>query len=157
MAQLTCRYVFTRASKSAAGLKGSGYAGYDATGTLIKEAFEEAGIPAVLAAGARGAASVDICRDRPDGLQRETIHVYDLWLPTDFRPANQDGEAVEHRLCSPDAVLALLAGDDLTADASLVIVDFLLRHGHISSRDPALPVLEALRHPPAAALRPTRL
>jgi 8-oxo-dGTP pyrophosphatase MutT (NUDIX family) len=132
-------------------------AGYDATRTLIKEAFEEAGISAAVAARADGAGSVDICRDRPDGLQRETIHVYDLWLAADFMPANQDGEAVEHRLCDPDAVLALLAGDDLTADASLVIVDFLLRNGHVAARDPAFSALETLRHPPASALQPTPL
>jgi 8-oxo-dGTP pyrophosphatase MutT (NUDIX family) len=132
-------------------------AGYDATGTLIKEAFEEAGIPAALATRARGAGSVEICRDQPDGLQRETVHVYDLWLPADFVPANQDGEAVGHRLCAPDAVLPLLAGDDMTADASLVIVDFLLRHGHISATDRAFTALEALCHPPASALQPMRL
>jgi 8-oxo-dGTP pyrophosphatase MutT (NUDIX family) len=131
-------------------------AGSDATATLIKEAFEEAGIPAGLAALARGAGSVDICRDQPDGLQRETIHVYDLWLPEDFGPSNQDGEVVEHTLCAPEALLPILVRDDLTADASLVIVDFLLRHGHIAARDPALPALETLRHPPVSALRPTR-
>jgi 8-oxo-dGTP pyrophosphatase MutT (NUDIX family) len=131
-------------------------AGSDATATLIKEAFEEAGIPAGLAALARGAGSVDICRDQPDGLQRETIHVYDLWLPEDFGPSNQDGEVVEHTLCAPEALLSILVRDDLTADASLVIVDFLLRHGHISARDPALPALEALCHPPASALQPMR-
>jgi 8-oxo-dGTP pyrophosphatase MutT (NUDIX family) len=132
-------------------------AGYDATRTLIKEAFEEAGISGAVAGRARGAGSVEICRDQPDGLQRETIHVYDLRLSADFVPENQDGEAVEHRLCAPDALLALLAGDELTADASLVIVDFLLRHGHIAARDPAFSALETLRHPPAWALQPTRL
>jgi hypothetical protein len=60
---------------------------------------------------------------------------------------NQDGEAVEHRLCVPDDMLAVLAADDITADASLVIVDFLLRYGHIAADDPALAALHALRHP----------
>jgi hypothetical protein len=138
-------------------LVGGGIAAdYDATRTLIKEAFEEACIPSALAARARSAGAIDICRDQPDGLQRETIHVYDLWLPADFKPANQDGEAVEHRLCAPDPLLALLAGDDLTADASLVIVDFLLRNGHVADRDPTLSTLERLRRPPASALQPTR-
>jgi hypothetical protein len=51
-------------------------------------------------------------------------------------------------------VLSILASDDITADASLVIVDFLLRHGHVASGDPAFAALNALRHPPASALRP---
>lgn len=121
-------------------------AGSDARTTLTREAFEEAGIPAALAERARAAGRVEIRRDQPDGLQRETIHVYDLWLPQDFEPRNQDGEAVEHRLCAPDAVLSILETDDITADASLVIADFLLRHGAIAGDDPSFEALSALRH-----------
>lgn len=120
--------------------------------TLINEAWEEAGIPADLARQAQGAGAVEICRDQPDGLQRETIHVHDLWLGPDFLPANQDGEVVEHRLCLPDAVLAALATDDMTADAGLVIVDFLLRRGHVPQGHPSFAALQALRHPQAARL-----
>ncbi|HEX8010936.1 MAG TPA: DUF4743 domain-containing protein [Casimicrobiaceae bacterium] len=130
-------------------------AGSDAGATLVKEAWEEAGLRPDLARRAQAVGAVDLCRDQPDGLQRETIFVHDVWLPADFIPANQDGEAVEHRLCSPAAVLWILATDDITADASLVIVDFLLRHGHIASGDPALAALEALCHPSASALKPT--
>jgi 8-oxo-dGTP pyrophosphatase MutT (NUDIX family) len=120
--------------------------------TLIREAWEEAGIGADLARRAHDAGSVAIWRDRPDGLQHETIYVHDLWLGSGFVPQNQDGEAVEHRLCTPDAILELLAGDDITADASLVIVDFLLRHGHVAPDDPSLGQLQALRRPPAPSL-----
>jgi 8-oxo-dGTP pyrophosphatase MutT (NUDIX family) len=129
-------------------------AGSDASSTLIREAFEEAGIAADLAATARAAGQIDLCRDQPDGLQRETIYVYDLWLPADFEPRNQDGEAVEHRLCSPDDALSIIESDGITADASLVIVDFLLRHGHVAPNDPAVAALDALRHPSAPALEP---
>jgi 8-oxo-dGTP pyrophosphatase MutT (NUDIX family) len=122
-------------------------AGGSVEDTLVKEAWEEAGIEAALARTARRAGEVRICRDQPDGLQRETIHVHDLWLPAEFRPENQDGEAVEQRLCAPDAVLAAIATDDVTADASLVMVDFLLRHGHLPRDDPSFAALDALRHP----------
>jgi len=115
--------------------------------TIIREAYEEAGIGEDIARHAPCAGSVHICRDQPDGLQRETIYVHDLWLHPDFAPANQDGEVVEHRLCAPDEIMALLATDVLTADASLVIVDFLLRHGHIATDDPTLAALRALCHP----------
>ncbi|HEY2970588.1 MAG TPA: DUF4743 domain-containing protein [Casimicrobiaceae bacterium] len=128
-------------------------AGSDAAATLVKEAWEEAGIAETLSRRAQCAGSVDICRATSDGLQRETIYVHDLWLPADFEPANQDGEAIEHRLSAPEDVLAVLATDDITADASLVIVDFLIRHGHILPRDPVFAALDALRRPPA--LHPT--
>ena len=124
-------------------------AGADAAATLVKEAWEEAGLEKPLSRHAQCAGSVDICRATSDGLQRETIYAYDLWLPADFAPANQDGEAVEHRLCAPEDVLAVLATDDITADASLVIVDFLIRHGHIPPGDSAFAALDALRRPSA--------
>jgi 8-oxo-dGTP pyrophosphatase MutT (NUDIX family) len=127
-------------------------AGASVADTLVKEAWEEAGIEAGRVRSALPAGAVHICRDQPDGLQRETIHVHDLWLPAEFVPQNQDGEAVEHRLCTPDAVLAVIATDEVTADASLVIVDFLLRHGHIPRDDAGFAALEALRHPPVSSL-----
>src|SRR6266542_915798 len=134
-------------------------AGADAAATLVKEAWEEAGIAEPLSRRAQGAGSVDICRATSDGLQRETIYVHDLWLPADFEPSNQEGEAIEHRLSAPEDVLAVLATDDITADASLVIVDFLIRHGHIPPSDPAFAALDALRrppvlHPPSEQLKP---
>jgi 8-oxo-dGTP pyrophosphatase MutT (NUDIX family) len=124
-------------------------AGADAAATLVKEAWEEAGLAKPLSRYAQCAGSVDICRATSDGLQRETIYAYDLWLPADFAPANQDGEAVGHRLYAPEDVLAVLATDDITADASLVIVDFLIRHAHIPPGDPGFAALDALRRPPA--------
>ena len=121
-------------------------------GTLVKEAFEEAGIAARLAQGATSVGAVHICRVQPDGLQRETIYVHDLYLPREFVPRGQDGEVVEHRLVSLAEATRLIANTDgvhaLTADASLVIVDCLLRHGMIAPDAPEYLALEALRHPP---------
>ena len=65
---------------------------------MVKEAWEEAGIPPDAAVTASPAGEVRVCRELADGLERETIFVYDLLLPPDFTPACQDGEAVEHRL-----------------------------------------------------------
>jgi 8-oxo-dGTP pyrophosphatase MutT (NUDIX family) len=127
-------------------------AGAGVAQTLVKEAREEAGIPAVRAAQARAAGTVHICREQPDGLQRETIFVHDLWLPADFKPAGQDGEVVDHRLVSlPEAarLIACITGDDVvTADAALVILDCLIRQGMIAPDAPEFLALDALRHPP---------
>ena len=116
--------------------------------TLVKEAWEEAGIDATLAREARAVGMLRIRRLQPDGLQHETIHVHDLWLPRDFRPTSQDGEVVEHRLVPLDALAALLASADgadvLTADASLVALDALLRLGAIDAEDPLYPWLADL-------------
>ena len=132
-------------------LVGGGIAtGYGILDTLQKEAWEEAGIPADVAARARPHVSIDICRAQPQGLQRETVFIYDLMLDADFTPANQDGEAVEHRrLTMPEAakLIANERGDDaVTADASLVILDCLLRYGALGPDCADIRSLSALRH-----------
>jgi thiamine pyrophosphokinase len=123
-------------------------AGASVADTLVKEAWEEAGIDPAVARTARSAGIVQVRRLQPDGLQHETIHVHDLWLTRDFVPANQDGEVVEHRRVPLDAVAALLANADgpdvLTADASLVAVDALLRLGAIDAEEALYPLLSDL-------------
>jgi 8-oxo-dGTP pyrophosphatase MutT (NUDIX family) len=127
-------------------------AGVAVTATVIKEAWEEAGIAGPLAHRASCAGAVHVCRTQPDGLQRETIFVHDLILPREFVPAGHDDEVVEHRLISLRDAARLIGNtegtDVVTADASLVIVDCLMRHGLISCDAPDFLALEALRHPP---------
>ena len=128
-------------------------AGQSVAATVIKEASEEAGIDAPLAEQSIAAGTVRLCRAQPDGLQRETIFLYDLWLPDDFTPACRDGEAVAHRLVPLQETGALIANeagpDVVTADASLVILDCLLRHGAIAEGTPLRRDLVALGHPEA--------
>ena len=133
-------------------------AGMSVAATVTKEAWEEAGVPAPLARRAAATGVVTICREQADGLQRETIFVHDLRLPADFVPAGQDGEVVAHRLVSlPEAaeLIAHAAGPDVvTADASLVVLDCLLRHGAVDADAPDYLALAALRH--AAPVVPRR-
>jgi 8-oxo-dGTP pyrophosphatase MutT (NUDIX family) len=128
--------------------------------TVVKEAWEEAGIPAALASRASAAGTVDVCRVNADGVQRETIFIHDLWLPPDFIPANQDGEAVEHRRVSlPEAarLLAVASGpDQVTIDASLVALDFLLRNDALPGDSMQLAALQALIRPGPRARSPFR-
>ena len=132
-------------------------AGATVAATLVKEAWEEAGIPAELAARARPVGAVQLWREQSDGLHNETIFVHDLWVPETFVPANQDGEAVEHRrvrITDAARLIAVAEGPDkVTADASLVVLDFLLRDGAIDSTSPVCDKLKALLHPQAAARR----
>jgi 8-oxo-dGTP pyrophosphatase MutT (NUDIX family) len=126
-------------------------AGQSVAATVVKEAWEEAGVAPDLAALARPAGTVHMCREQSDGLQRETIFVHDLGLAADFTPAGQDGEVIDHRLVTlPEAarLIGIEAGSDtVTADASLVILDYLLRHGEIAPDTPGYAALDALRHP----------
>lgn len=108
-------------------------AGEDPDATLVREAWEEAGIAPALASRATRVATLYVERAVPDGLQRETLFAYDLPLPESFVPANRDGEAVEHRcvdLVEAARLIGLRAGPDVvTVDASAVVLDCLKRHG----------------------------
>jgi len=98
-------------------------AGLSPEQVLLKEAWEEAGIPAELARSATLGGSATILREVPEGVQSEVIHVYDLELPASFQPRNQDGEVSEFKLVAFDAV----AGEQLTLEAELAIQDYFSR------------------------------
>jgi 8-oxo-dGTP pyrophosphatase MutT (NUDIX family) len=113
-------------------------AGASVASTVVKESWEEAGIAPALATTAAQAAELTIFREQPDGVQHETIYAHDLWLPVQWTPRNQDGEAVEHRLASLAEVAQIIASDTgadaMTADASLVAFDCLRRLGAVERR-----------------------
>jgi 8-oxo-dGTP pyrophosphatase MutT (NUDIX family) len=97
--------------------------------TLVREAWEEAGLSAPLAAGAVPVRQLHIERDIPEGLQRERLHAFDLELPAGLEPENQDGEVQGFRLLPVADALELALGSSMTVDAALVTLDFGFRHG----------------------------
>ena len=104
---------------------------------LVKEAWEEAGIPADLAARAIPVGAVSYRCERPDGLIDEVSFCYDLELPADFAPANTDGEVESFTLWPIEEVLAQVYDtEDFGFDVPLVIIDFAIRHGLIAPDDP---------------------
>ena len=103
-------------------------AGLSIEQVLVKEAWEEAGIPAEVARRATRAGTVEVMREVPEGVACELAHVYDLDLPSDFRPVNQDGEVSEFMLVSSTEARRLIEDtDELTVDAAVVALDCLNR------------------------------
>jgi len=101
--------------------------------TLLKEAEEEAALPAALAGQASLAGVFAYNMERPEGLRRDVIHAYDLILPEDFSPRPADGEVESFALWPLAAVLARLsAGDEFKFNVALVLVDLLIRQGLIT-------------------------
>lgn len=97
--------------------------------TLLREGYEEAGQDEARMREATPGRVLRLQRDIPEGLQLEDLHVWDLALPAGEAPRNVDGE-VQGFSCLPLAdALALAAGRAMTVDASLVTLDFALRHG----------------------------
>ncbi|MCC8404218.1 DUF4743 domain-containing protein [Paraburkholderia sp. MMS20-SJTN17] len=114
--------------------------------TIVKECWEEAGIPAEIAASAVAGRTAHVLQSLPEGTQAEQIFIYDLALPADFAPHNQDGEVGEHRLARIDEVARWIEEGALTVDASLATLDCLLRRRWID--EDACAGIDALFAPP---------
>jgi 8-oxo-dGTP pyrophosphatase MutT (NUDIX family) len=114
--------------------------------TLTKECWEEAGMDAGLAARATRGSTFHVLQSLPEGTQAEQIFVYDVSLPEDFSPRNQDGEVGEHRLARVDEVARWIEDGALTVDASLATLDCLLRRRWID--EDACEGIATLRLPP---------
>ncbi len=114
--------------------------------TLAKECWEEAGIAAELAARATPGRTVHVLQSLPEGTQAEQIFVYDLALPDDFVPHNQDGEVGEHRLARIEEAARWIEEGRMTVDASLATLDLLLRRHWID--EDACEGIAAIFEPP---------
>jgi 8-oxo-dGTP pyrophosphatase MutT (NUDIX family) len=100
-------------------------AGLSLEETLVKESWEEAGIPPEVARTATRGGRAEILREVPQGVQAETVHVFDLLLPPGFEPRNQDGEVSEYLLVA----FAEVEKHDLTLEARLAAQDYFRRAG----------------------------
>ncbi len=117
-------------------------AGLSVRENLIKECAEEAGIDAPLAAQATAAGTVSYLTERPDGLRHDVLFCFDLRLPAAFTPAPVDGEVDAFYLWPMARVIETLREtDDFKYNVALVIIDFLIRNGHIAPDDPEYIVL----------------
>jgi 8-oxo-dGTP pyrophosphatase MutT (NUDIX family) len=107
--------------------------GFSVVDTLVKEAWEEAGIPAELARRATFGGKASVLREVPEGVQSETVHIYDLELPADFQPRNQDGEVSEFRLLP----FSEIQYQELTYEAAIVARDCISRRSAHPGSAPA--------------------
>ena len=112
-------------------------AGVGVRQNLVKEAAEEADIGPGLAARAVPVGTVSYLTEQPDGLRNDVLFNYDLVVPRDFRPVNRDGEIAAFHLWSIDEVAATVEQSDaFKFNCALVVIDFLIRHGHIEAGHP---------------------
>lgn len=104
--------------------------------TLVKEAAEEANMPAAVVQGARAVSRITYDMERPEGLRRDLLVCYDLELPEDFHPQAADGEVESFELMPAEAALAVISTtDNVKFNVNLVMIDFMLRHGLVEDPD----------------------
>jgi len=118
--------------------------GTDAWRVMIKEAWEEAGVPAALAGQAEAAGDVRFAYQSDQGIDFGLDYQYELELPADFEPVNQDGEvAAFYRWPAREVLAQIETGSDYFYDANLAFIAFFLRHGLVTPDDPDYDVLVA--------------
>jgi len=106
--------------------------------TLVKEAEEEASIPASLARQAVRVAVISYAMERPEGLRRDRLHCYDLILPADFLPHAADGEVEAFELWPIGRVMQTVrATDEFKFNVNLVLIDLFLREGLVTGPEAA--------------------
>lgn len=125
-------------------------AGLSPLAAVRKEAAEEAGLPDALSLAARPAGAVSYKGvDEWGQLKRDVFFVFDVELPWDFAPVAVDGEVQEFSRMSMDRVASAVARGDpgrFKPNVQLVVIDFLVRHGHIPPEAPGyLPLIASLR------------
>lgn len=98
--------------------------------TLVKEAAEEAAMPASLARRAVRTGTVSYAMERPEGLRRDVLHCYEVELPEDFIPQASDGEVEAFELWPlARAMETACAGDAFKFNVNTVLAALFLRHG----------------------------
>jgi 8-oxo-dGTP pyrophosphatase MutT (NUDIX family) len=117
--------------------------------TLLKEGVEEASMPTSLTRQSIPVGAVSYRMETALGIRDDVLFVYDLELPADFVPQNQDGEIVRFELMPASAVVERVRStDDFKFNVNLVILDFALRHGVLRPDDPEyLDVATGLHRP----------
>lgn len=110
--------------------------GHGIAATLVKEAEEEAAIPAELARQAVPVGAVSYVMENDLGIRDDVLFVYDLEMPDTFVPQNRDGEIAEFTLMPAANVLdAIRNTDKFKFNVNLVVLDFAMRHGLIAIDD----------------------
>ncbi|ETW05680.1 hypothetical protein H310_03400 [Aphanomyces invadans] len=113
---------------------------------MLKEAEEEAGLTLDdLGRAIRSTGALTYRNDERQGFKHNTMFTFDVELPPSWQPVNTDGEVAGFHLWPMDDVLELLQSqpDEFKPDVCLVLLDFAIRQGHLSSADFESPVAYA--------------
>jgi hypothetical protein len=123
--------------------------GISITDNLLKECAEEACIGPTLAERAKPASVTTMLIEAAEGLRIGVQFNFDLELPADFQPRNDDGEVAEFQLWSIGQLEDnLRSADDFMFDAALAKLDLLVRYGIVGPEDPDyLDLIAQLRRP----------
>jgi len=104
---------------------------------ITREAKTEAGIPSHLTKQATEQGSISYCLETHAGITPDTMFIYDLELPHDFRPVPDGKEIVQFELLPAEKVLDIVSRSErVKYNSALVMIDFLIRHRVLTAKHP---------------------
>ena len=80
------------------------------------------------------------------GLHRECLHIFDVILPNEVMPQNQDGEVASFALMSAEEAALAMCNGEMMNDSVLVTADLFHRLGMLDCGHPLAAYLQAARH-----------
>lgn len=80
------------------------------------------------------------------GLHRECLHIFDVILPNELMPQNQDGEVASFALMSAEEAALAMCNGEMMNDSVLVTADLFHRLGMLDCGHPLAAYLQAARH-----------
>lgn len=114
---------------------------------VAKEADEEAGVPAALIPGVRPVGAVSYRMASEGGSRDDVLFLFDLEVDEAFKPVSHDDEHEAFLRLPIERVIELLQSPvEFKFNVTLVLVDFLVRHGYIAADTPGyLDLVKGLR------------
>ncbi len=104
---------------------------------LVKECYEEAGIPSELASQAKAVGYISYWNQSGAQLKPDIMTCFDLELPESFTPHANDGEVQAFELWPVRRVFETVRDTfEFKYNCNLVLIDFFLRHGLLGADDP---------------------
>ncbi|XP_044755640.1 nudix hydrolase 24, chloroplastic-like isoform X2 [Coccinella septempunctata] len=117
--------------------------------TALKESQEEASVSRELMKNLVSAGSVSFFYESQRGLFPNTVFVFEIELPLDFKPINSDGEVDEFELLPAADAIDRICSSNFKTTSAPVVLDFLIRHGiiNIENEKELLRIIELLHVP----------
>ena len=105
---------------------------------VIKECHEEASIEEKLARRAVPSGQISYTMQVGTKMRRHVMYVYDLELPSSYRPTPLDGEVEKFELLPIENIIDIVKScpNSFKFNCNLVIIDFLIRHCFILVNHP---------------------